>query len=298
MLKSTFEIQRGNIFKTYLLIFLSIGLTSSIFYVFGWYFGSSWFAIIGLIISLFQAFIAYYFGDKMALSSVGAKEVTEEEAPQIHEMISNLSKVAGVTKPRIYISPDQSLNAFACGRDQNHASICFNQGIINALSRPELEGVAAHELGHVRNRDILIMTMVSVMVSVIGFLVNTASNFAMWGGMNRREGDDRGGSMVSLVFVIVASIVAPILATVIQLAVSRSREFLADASAVEFTRYPEGLINALRKLEGSPVPTDNYSASRSHFYIVEPKKSWGQLVQGLFSTHPPIEDRIAQLQQM
>ncbi len=296
-MSSAYSYQNSNLRKTWLLIFIFIGLVSGIFYIFGAMYNSPGLAIIGLVISLGQAFIAYFFGDKVALSFAGAKEVGQEEAPELHNLVENISKIAGIPKPKVHISPDPSANAFACGRDPEHASICFNQGIMDLLNKTELEGVVAHELAHVKNRDILVSTVVMVMASIVSFLADLGFRSMIFGGMRNRD-DGENKSPIIFIIYIITIMLAPIVATLIQLAVSRSRESLADASAVVYTRYPQGLISALTKLYENPVPSSHYSTATNHFYISPPKKSFGQQISGLFSTHPSIEDRVEALKKM
>jgi heat shock protein HtpX len=292
---SAYSQQSNNVQKTWILIFVFIGLVSGLFYVIGWYQGSWLWPILGFVISISQALIAYYAGDKIALAASGAQEVKYEEAPKIYEMVQNLSKIGGIPTPKIYISPDPSANAFACGRDPEHASICLNQGILDILDKNELEGVIAHELSHVKNRDILIMTVTMVLSSVVSFVADIGFRIMFWGG-DRKKSENQ--NPVLLILYIATIILAPIVAALIQFAVSRQREFLADATAVTFTRYPEGLISALQKLYKSPVPSNHYSTATAHFYIAPPKKSFGQKAAGLFSTHPSIEDRVKALKGM
>jgi heat shock protein HtpX len=291
---SAYSQQYSNVRKTWLLIFVFVGLISAVFYVVGLYQGSFVWPIIGLIISLFQAFIAYFAGDKIALAVSGAKQVKQEEAPKIFEMIYNLSKIAGIPEPKIYISPDKSANAFATGRNPKNASICLNQGILDILDKNELEGVIAHELSHIKNRDILIMTVTMVLASVISFIADIGFRMIFWGGNNK----DNNKNPVILALYIITILLAPIIATMIQLSISRKREYLADATAVTMTRYPEGLINALQKLYNNPIPSSHYSTAMNHFYIAPPKKSFGQKMAGLLSTHPTIEQRVQALKQM
>ncbi len=290
---SAYSQQSSNRNQTLILIFVFIGLVSGLFYIIGLYQGSYIWPVIGLVLSLSQALIAYFAGDKIALLSTGAKEVTYDEAPQIFEMVQNLTKIAGIPMPKVFISPDLSANAFACGRDPEHASICLNQGILDILNKAELEGVIAHELSHVKNRDILVMTVTMVLASVVSFVADIGFRIAIWGGKDREEKNP-----VLTALYIIAILLAPFIAGIIQLAVSRKREFLADATGVTMTRYPEGLISALDKLYKSPTPSSHYSTAMSHFYIAPPKKSFGQKVSGLFSTHPPIEARIEALKKM
>jgi heat shock protein HtpX len=291
---SAYSQQRSNFTKTWILIFVFITLVSVIFYLFATVFGEPILAVIGIFFSLFQAFTAYFWGDKIALAVSGGKEASEKDFPRIHFLVENLSKVADIPKPNIYISPDKSANAFACGRNPEVASICLNQGLLDLLNENELEGVIAHELAHIKNRDILIMTVTMVLSSVITFITDIGFRLMIFGGGNR----DRNRSPVLIVIYILVLISAPIISVLIQLAVSRSREYLADATAVVFTRYPEGLISALNKLYKNPVPTSHYSTSMNHFFISPPKKSWGEEVAGWFSTHPSLEERIKALKGM
>jgi heat shock protein HtpX len=290
---SAYSQQNSNIRNTWILIFLFVSGISALCYLMGVVTDQPWIAVVGFIISIGQALVGYFAGDKIALSTVRAEEITEQQAPQIHELVYNLAKISGIPKPKIYISPDRSANAFATGRNPQNASICLNQGILDLLSKPELEGVIAHELSHVKNRDTLIMTVTMVLASVASFIADIGFRVFLFG---RNDRDNQ--SPILLIAYIIAIISAPILATLIQLAISRQREYLADASAVTMTRYPNGLIGALSKLYESPVPADNYATSMNHFYISPSKKEFGEQVAGLFSTHPPLEDRIEALKKM
>ena len=292
---SAYSQQSNNVKKTWVLIFVFIGLVSAMFYIIGLYQGSWIWPIIGFVISLLQALIAYYAGDKIALASSGAQLVSYQEAPKIHEMVQNLSKIAGIPVPKIFISPDLSANAFACGRDPEHASICLNQGILDLLDKNELEGVIAHELSHVKNRDILVMTVTMVLSSVVSFIADIGFRIMFWGGDRK---DKENQNPILLILYIATIILAPIVAALIQFAVSRQREFLADATGVTLTRYPEGLISALQKLYQNPVPSSHYSTATAHFFIAPPKKSFGQQAVSLFSTHPTVQDRVEALKRM
>lgn len=292
---SAYTYQNNNNQRTWLLIFLFVGLTSGIFYIVGAFYGNGSFGIIGLVISLFQAFVAYFSGDKIALSTVGAKQVDAQQAPQIHNMVENLSKVADIPKPKIYISPDKSANAFATGRDPEHASICLNQGILAILNKSELEGVIAHELAHIKNRDILVMTVTMVMASAISFIADLGFRSQFWGF---RDNDSESKSPIIFIVYMATIILAPLVALLIQSGISRQREFLADATGAVMTRYPDGLKNALIKLHKSPVPSSHYSTSMNHFYITPVKRTFGERVNTLFSTHPPVQDRVRALESM
>lgn len=277
--------------KTFVLIFLYIGIVTGIIYAIGYYYGNTTIAAFGLIFAVGQSMVAYFWGHKMALAAAGSKEISYDQAPELHDMVAKLAKTAGVPKPRVYISPDKSPNAFACGNSPKNAHISFNQGIMDLLTKDELEGVAAHEMAHVQNRDILIMTVTMVLSSVLGFLANIGS----MGMTNNSNQENRGGLAIFGIFLM---ILAPFVSMLIQMAVSRSREYVADADGALFTGNPMGLANALRKLENSPIPTEHPNATTNHFYIVEPKINFGEKIGGLFSTHPPLQSRIAALEAM
>jgi heat shock protein HtpX len=296
---SAYSQQNSNIQKTWILITLFVGLVSGLFYGYGYVSGNYGITIIGVVFSIGQCIVSYFAGEKLALMAAGAKEITYDENPQIFEMVTNIARIAGIPVPKIHISPDPSPNAFACGRDPNHASICLNQGIIDLLNRQELEGVIAHELSHVKNHDILIMTTTMVLSSIISFIADYGIRAMMWGG--NRNDDDEGGngsSVVVMVLYVIAMMLAPVLSAVITMSVSREREFLADATAIVFTRYPKGLADALLKLEGDPTPSEHFSTATSHMYISEPKRNWGEKAMNLFSTHPKISERVEALMKM
>jgi heat shock protein HtpX len=247
--------------------------------------------IIGLGIALVTNGIAYFYGDKMALAAAQAQEVTPQEAPLLHRMADRLASQYQVPKPRVYISPDPNPNAFATGRNPNHASIAVNQGLLQILNEEELYGVLAHEFAHVRNRDILISTVVAAMAGAITFL----SQFGLFFGGG---GNDRGQNPLGLIGVLLIVILGPIAALLVQLAVSRSREYEADHTGAEVSHDPISLANALRKLQrgSEAVPSPIAQPAFSHLYIVNPLS--GQTLAGLFATHPPLEKRIQRLEEM
>jgi len=229
----------------------------------------------------------YWFSDKIVLKMYRAQEVTEAEAPTLYSIVRNLSQKAGMPMPKVYIIPDESPNAFATGRNPEHAAVAATQGIMKLLSREELEGVMAHELSHVRNRDILVSTIASVMAAAITML----SRFAMFFGGSR---DDDNGSPVAAILMM---ILAPLAAMLIQLAISRSREYMADEGGARLSGNPLYLANALRKLErGKEMIPMNANPATANMFIVNPFSAKG--ITGLFSTHPPMEDRIARLEEM
>lgn len=237
---------------------------------------------------------AFWFSDKVAIASAGAHPADENEYRELHRIVENLAITAGLPKPRVYIIEDDAPNAFATGRDPKHAAIAVTTGLLHMMTRSELEGVLAHELSHVGNRDILVMTVAVVLVGFISVLANVALRVSMWGGGDR---DRREGGAIIAVAAILAMILAPIAAQLIQLAISRKREFLADASGVLLTRYPEGLASALEKIGSYAAPMRRASTTTAHLFISNPFGAHpaGQYVARLFSTHPPIEERIAAL---
>lgn len=268
----------------------------------GWFFGrllgyGYWGLIIALIISWLMALFSYYRGDKVALWSAGAKEIEKNDNPYTWRLIENLCITAGLPMPRVYIIPDAALNAFATGRDPKHASIALTAGIVDALEKSELEGVIAHELSHVKNYDIRIMTIVIVLAGTLALLADFFLRSQFWGFGRRRDRDDGGLGVILLIAGIILAILAPIAANLIQLAISRKREFLADASGALLTRYPQGLANALAKIS-THSNIRRASGATAHLYIANPFAGSGKFLGKLFSTHPPIEERIAALRGM
>lgn len=258
------------------------------------YFGNSSILYIALGFALITNIWAYWFSDKVAIASVGAIPADETEYLELHRIVENLAITAGLPKPRVYIINDPAPNAFATGRDATHAVIAVTTGLLGMMNRSELEGVIAHELSHVGNRDILVMTVAVVLVGFISVLANMFMHMSMFG---ENERDSRVGPLIAITAVL-AMILAPIAAQLIQLAISRKREFLADASGALLTRYPEGLESALQKLGSYEAPMQRASTTTAHLFITNPFGAHpaGQFIQKLFSTHPPIPDRIAALE--
>ncbi|QQS20909.1 MAG: M48 family metallopeptidase [Candidatus Moraniibacteriota bacterium] len=267
-------------------------LVTGVGYVFATALGNSFILYGAVIFSVLMSFGSYWWSDKIVLSMSGAKEVTRENARELYNIVENLCITAGLPVPKIYIIEDSAMNAFATGRDPKHGVICFTTGILNRLNRTELEGVAAHELSHIGNRDILISTVVVVLAGFITLLADWFRNAAFFGG---RGEEDRGGQFRAIFFIaaIVLSILAPIAAMLMQFAISRKREFLADASGALLTRYPEGLASALEKISGDTEPLEAANRATAHLFISNPFK--GKRISSLFLTHPPIEQRIAAL---
>jgi len=286
---------------------LLFGVMAAIFALFGAslgaYWGGDWLS--GLIIAVAVAglyfFISWRFGASMILASSGAKEISHEEAPQLWNVVEELSIAGGMPMPKVYLIEDEAMNAFATGRDPQHASVAITRGLLEKLNREELQGVMAHEMSHVRNYDIRFAMLMAVMVGSIVLLADVVRRSIFYSslGGRRRSRDSRGGGQAQAVLAIVAvilSIIAPLLASIIQLAVSRQREYLADASAVELTRNPAGLISALKKLTADTAELKGASQGMQHLYIVNPllKKKKGK--DSLFSTHPALSSRIERLE--
>lgn len=248
--------------------------------------------IMGFGISLIMNFVTYWFSAKIVLMMYRAKQVTEAESPNLHSTVARLSRAAQLPMPRVYIIPGDTPNAFATGRNPSNAAVAATEGILKTLSQDELEGVIAHELAHIKNRDILTGTIVATMVGTITFIARMAGFAMMFGGGNRDRRDSNGFAELALL------ILAPIAAMLIQLAISRSREFAADAGAAQISGRPLSLANALRKLEQgvARIPMMNPSPASAHMFIVNPLRGGG--VMKLFSTHPPVAERIERLEKI
>ncbi len=278
-----------NALKTTLLL----GLLTGFLLVVGQYFGGQNGMFIALIIAGVMNFVSYFFSDKLALAMYRAQPVTREQLPRAYEIVERLTQRIGIPMPKIYVIPTDSPNAFATGRNPQHASVAVTEGILNLLNDEEMEGVLAHELGHVRNRDILISSIAATIAGAITFAARMAAWGAMFGGYGGRDDRDRGGGLGALFMLILA----PIAAMLIQLAISRSREYAADATGAHFTGNPYALASALKKLDAYsrrvPLPA---TPSTAHMFIVQPFLGMGGINwANLFSTHPPIAKRIERL---
>ena len=268
-------------------------------YVFAGAMGNSSILYIAVIFSLVMSFGSYWWSDKIVLAMSSAKPIDHDSNREIYHLVENLCITAGLPVPKIYIIEDSSPNAFATGRDPEHGVICLTTGIISKLKKTELEGVIAHELSHIGNRDILLSTVVVVLVGFIALMADWFRSWTFWGGGRRRSSDGEGGGQLQLILFVLAillSILAPIAGVLMQLAISRKREFLADADGALLTRYPEGLARALEKISADPTPLKEANRATAHLFIANPFR--GKNVSKLFMTHPPIEDRVAALRGM
>ena len=251
---------------------------------------------VGVILTFIYTWSSYQYGDRVVLSSTNAKPAEGSRYIYLNDTVEGLAIAAGVPKPEVYVMPSRELNAYATGKDPEHASIAVTQGLIDTLDRQELEGVIAHEMSHIKNRDVQFMTLVAVLVGLAGILSHMILRSYWWGGRSRRDRDKGGNLGLILVAVgFLLAIFAPILTRLVQMAVSRRREFLADASGAELTRYPDGLADALEKISKVNTGTMKVSESVSHLFISDPNRT---ALDAIYSTHPPIEERIKRLREM
>ena len=266
---------------------LMIGVIAGIF---AWVYNDPWIAVWTTVAAIVYAIIQYYASASLAMAMTGAKEITKKDNPRFYNIVENLSITTGLPMPKVYVIPDTAPNAFATGRDPKHASVAATTGLIDIMNDKELTAVMAHEMSHVKNYDIRVSMIVFGLVCVIGLISDIAFRMMFYG--NRRR--DNEGSPVGYVLVLIAAILSPIVAALAQMAVSRQREFLADASAVNITRYPEGMINALKKLQSHSAPMKSQNIAAESMYINNPLRKG--FFNNLLSSHPPIEKRIERLE--
>lgn len=291
--------QSSNIRRTWVLIFGFLIVVIAVGYAISWYYSNPGILVIAVVIAVATNFYAYWSSDKLVLSLNHARPASRTEFFDFYTVTENLSITAGLPMPKLYVIDDPAPNAFATGRDEKHAVVCATTGLLSMMARPELEGVIAHELSHIKNRDILLMTVAVVLAGFVALAANIFIRMSMFGGGSR---DNKGeGGAIFMVLAIVGIILAPVAAKLIELAVSRRREFLADASGALLTRYPEGLASALGKLGSYTAPMKNPNLATAHMFINDPfgtGKSGGASgwIERLFSTHPPIADRIKALE--
>jgi heat shock protein HtpX len=292
----------SNIRKTWLyltLFFLFIILIAWIISYFLQTLAILWLAV---IFSILMSFFSYWYSDKIVLAMAKAKPIEKKDNPELYRIVENLCLTAGLPLPKIYLLEEAQPNAFATGRNPKHSVVAVTRGLLERLERVELEGVIAHELSHIGNRDMLLATIVVVLVGIVVLVTDFFFRIAFFGGMSERRDSKEGGQMrtIMILVALILAILAPIFATLIKLAISRKREFLADASGALLTRYPEGLARALEKISKSSQPLKVANDATSHLYIANPfkgkeEKSW---LHKLFMTHPPVEERIKALREM
>lgn len=263
--------------------------------------------VIGVLFSTVMSLVSYYYSDKITLAISRARPADKNSYKELYRAVENLTIASGLPMPKVYIIDDQAMNAFATGRDPDHAAVCVTAGLYKKMNKSELEGVLAHELSHVGNYDIRLSTVIVILVGILTLLADWFLRFSFWGG-RKRDRDSGSDQLQTIMFVvgIILAIFAPIAATIIQLAISRKREYLADASGALLTRYPEGLASALEKIKQNRMPLEEANKATAHLYIVNPLKgsenedgnsstSWWA---NLFNTHPPLEDRIKKLREI
>jgi heat shock protein HtpX len=292
--------------KTFLLIVLSIAFLSVIGWVIGYFFLPTTTAglVIAAILAIVLSLGSYFYGDKIVLRSTGAKKVTPEQEPRLHNVVEGLAIAAGVPKPEVYVVPEMAPNAFATGRDPEHSSIAVTQGLLDMMNRVELEGVIGHEMSHVLDRDILVGTVVATVVGAAILLSEIFMRTWFFGGGRRRDSGGGDAGIIGLVFFLLGItllILAPLAGQLIKLSVSRNREYLADAQGVQLTRYPPGLISALGKIGAAPHAMRAANNATAHLWLDQPSRVPGEqtsAMERLFSTHPPIQERIKRLQEM
>jgi heat shock protein HtpX len=292
--------------KTILLIVAAIVLLGAVGYALGYWYGSGPAGLVGAVaLAIVLSLGSFFAGDRLVLASTRAKEVSPQDQPRLHNIVEGLSIAAGIPKPKVYVIPEQAPNAFATGRNPEHASIAVTEGLLSTMNRVELEGVIGHELAHVVDRDILVGTVVATLVGAVILISEFFMRSWWWGGVRGRRGGDRGGGGIeAIIFAVglVLLILAPIIAQIVRLAVSRQREFLADAQGALLTRYPPGLASALRKIgAASGIPMHSANNATAHLWLNQPSRIQGEGMgpfEKLFSTHPPIEERIRRLEEM
>lgn len=292
---SLYTQQGKNVRRTWLLMSVFLVLIIAIGYFISWYLNDASILYIAVAFSLIMNIGAYWFSDKVALAASGAKEASSTEYLELHRILENLAITAGIQKPRLYIIDDPAPNAFAAGRDQKHAVVAVTRGLLERLDRSELEGVLAHELSHIGNRDILVMTVAVVLAGFISIIADIFLRMSFFGGDNRENKNP-----LIMIAGVIAILIAPIAAQLIQLAVSRRREFLADATGALITRYPDGLASALQKISAYQAPMQRANHATAHLFISNPfgAHEAGRFIAKIFSTHPPVEERVAALTQM
>ena len=298
-----YEQRSSNIRRTWILVLGFLVVVIVVGYIISVYYGNPAILYVAVFIAVMTNFYAYWQSDKLVLALNRARPASREEFFDFYTVTENLAITAGLPKPKLYVIDDTAPNAFATGRNETHAVVCATTGLLSMLSRPELEGVIAHELSHIKNRDILLMTIAVVLAGFVAIVADIFLRTSMWG--SGRSSDNKQGNAILMILAVVGIMLAPVAAKLIQLAVSRRREFLADASGALLTRYPEGLASALQKIGNYALPMRSANTATAHLFISNPfgaESSGERLPAGrqgslkrLFSTHPPIADRIKAL---
>lgn len=300
-MESFFDAIARNKRNTWLLIVIFAGLVFAVGWGFGWYWGSPWVGLVfGGVVGAALALTAYYSGDAALLLASRAREVRKVDAPQLFNVVEEMSLAAGLPMPRVFIIDDTAPNAFATGRDEKHAVVAVTSGLLQKLNREELQGVIAHEMSHIGNRDILFAMMMGVMVGLVALMCDAFLRSMWYGGRRRSNRDRRGGGAEAVIMLVglLLAILAPIFAKLLQLAMSRQREYLADAGGVRLTRNSEGLARALEKISSDAEVLEVANRATQHLYIVNPIKAFEKRANSMFSTHPPIQERIRRIRSL
>lgn len=292
-----YDQKEANIRRTWILFLVFFAVIMVFGYVLSRVYGDPSFVVFAGIFSIVYSLVSYFASAGIALSLAKAEEIQKSDNPELWNLVENLAITAGLPMPKVYITPEMQINAFATGRDPKHSAVAVTRGALERLNREELQGVLAHEMSHVGNRDILVSTVAAILAGIISLIADIFLRSVFWGNMGRRNDNERNeGGQVFFALAIILSILAPIGTMLIQLAISRRREALADSSGVLLTRYPEGLISALLKIQSDNVPMSAARDSTAHMWLDNPFKgkdaSWWHKI---FMTHPPIEERIAAL---
>jgi len=290
--------QASNIRKTWFLMAVFLAVVIAVGYFIAWYMNDPIILYVSIIFALVMNVGSYWFSDKLVIKMTGAKPITRNSHRDFWNIVENLSITAGLPMPKVYVVEDPAPNAFATGRDPKHSAVAATSGLLQILDKTELEGVIAHELSHIGNRDMLVSTVAVVLAGFVAILADIFMRSMLWGGNDR---DSKGGAIFMIIGV-VGIILAPIAAQLIQMAISRKREYLADASGALLTRYPEGLASALEKISQHSQPMKRANNATAHLFIADPfgnqKKSLGQKISSMFQTHPPAAERIKLLRGM
>jgi heat shock protein HtpX len=299
-MRIAFDEVRNNSLRSYALIIIFIILIGALGAAIGLFYNNTYVGLsLAVIFSIIYSLVGYYSGDKMILSMSKAKPVTKKEYPYLFHTVEGLAIAAGIPTPKTYVIEDSALNAFATGRDPKHASIAVTTGLLEKLNREELEGVVAHEMSHVKSFDIKFMMLVAVLVGIVTLLSDFLLRSFLWGKKSDSDSRNSQAGIIFIVLGLVLAILTPLIGELTRLAISRKREYMADANGAILTRYPPGLANALRKISKDPDPlVDNANRATSHLFISTPFRKTKGFVTNLFSTHPPIQDRIKRLEQM
>lgn len=294
-----YEQIRSNVWKSYGLIFFFVLLIGGLGYLFSEVYNIHWILPAAVIFAVASSFGSYYYSDRIVLAMSKARPATREENAHLVNSVEGLAIAAGIAPPPVYIIDDSAPNAFATGRDPAHSAICVTTGLLEKLNRAELEGVIAHEMAHIKDYDIRLMTLVAVLAGTVVLMSDwMMRGMYFMGGDDRRERRSSSSSPLAFIILIVAVILAPLVATLTKLAISRKREYLADAQGALLSRYPEGLASALEKISADTEPLEAANKATAHMYIVNPLKDVKSSLNSLFSTHPPIEERVNRLRSM